>query len=143
MRIETLLVRKGTAVATVRPDAAVTEALGLLAHHNVGALVVSSDDRSVDGIISERDIARHLHARGAIVLTEPVSSMMSTLVHTCAPTEELEALAKLMTDHRIRHVPVVDGGQLVGIVSIGDVVKSRMDELETDRRALENYIYAR
>jgi CBS domain-containing protein len=140
MRIETLLFRKGAAVATLRPTAEVNEALRLLADHNVGALVVSSDDRSVDGVISERDIVRHLHDRGAVILNEPVSSMMSTRVHTCGPTEDVEALAKLMTDHRIRHVPVVDNGQLVGIVSIGDVVKSRIDELESDRRALENYI---
>ena len=143
MRIEELLQTKGDFVATIRPDAPVTEAIAELAHHGIGALVVSSDGRTPEGIVSERDVVRRVHDSGAAILDGTVAAIMSTTVRTCAPENELESLMETMTTHRIRHVPVVRDGALVGIVSIGDVVKSRMDELEDDRRALENYINAR
>ncbi|HET6794049.1 MAG TPA: CBS domain-containing protein [Acidimicrobiales bacterium] len=143
MRIDALLSRKGNAVVTVAPDRSVADVLAELADHNIGALVVSSDGVRVEGIVSERDVVRHLHATGPGVLSDPVSSIMSTEVHTCAPNAEVESLVSLMTTRRVRHVPVVQDGSLIGIVSIGDVVKSRMDELEADRKALVDYIYAR
>ena len=106
----------------------------------VGALVVSADGRSVDGIVSERDVVRALHERGAGLLADPVSSVMTAQVHTCVPTAGVEELARTMTEHRVRHVPVVEDGALVGIVSIGDVVKARLDELEEERAQLVDYI---
>ncbi len=141
MHIRQLLRRKGGDVATVDATASVRTALALLAEHRVGALVVSGDGRSVDGIVSERDVARGLHDRGAALLTEPVSQVMTAQVHTCHPHASVHDLAQTMTDHRVRHVPVVDDdGALVGIVSIGDVVKARLDELESEQRHMVEYI---
>jgi CBS domain-containing protein len=140
MQIGQLLRRKGSQVATIDGGRDVRTALAMLADHGVGALVVSGDGRRIDGILSERDIARGLHERGAELLTQPVSGVMTGEVHTCVPGATVTDLAQLMTDQRVRHVPVVDDGALVGIVSIGDVVKARLDELETERRQLVDYI---
>ena len=140
MQISQILRRKGHEVATVGADASVRDALALLARHGVGALVVSADGQRIDGILSERDIARGLHERGAALLADPVSSVMTADVHTCPPTTSVHDLARTMTDRRVRHVPVVEGRRLVGIVSIGDVVKARLDELEAERAQLVNYI---
>ncbi|MGY1679772.1 CBS domain-containing protein [Geodermatophilus sp. SYSU D01176] len=140
MHIRQLLRRKGGDVATIEASASVRDALALLAEHGIGALVVSADGRRVDGIVSERDVVRALHQRGAALLADPVSSVMTAQVHTCVPDAGVEELARTMTEHRVRHVPVVDGGVLVGIVSIGDVVKARLDELEEERAQLVDYI---
>jgi CBS domain-containing protein len=140
VQISQILRRKGHEVATVEADVSVRDALALLAGHGVGALVVSADGQRIDGIISERDIARGLHEHGAALLAHPVSSVMTADVHTCPPTASVHDLARTMTDHRVRHVPVVEGGRLVGIVSIGDVVKARLDELEAERAQLVDYI---
>ena len=140
MHISQLLRRKEVGVATVDATASVRTALALLAEHGVGALVVSADGRSVDGIVSERDVVRALHDRGAGLLADPVSSVMTAQVHTCVPGAGVEELARTMTQHRVRHVPVVEGGALLGIVSIGDVVKARLDELEEERAQLVDYI---
>lgn len=140
MRISQLLRRKGADVATIDADASLRTALALLAEHRIGALVVSADGRRVDGILSERDIVRALHERGAGLLDDPVSSVMTAQVHTCVPGAGVEELARTMTEHRVRHVPVLDDGVLIGIVSIGDVVKARLDELEEERAALVGYI---
>jgi CBS domain-containing protein len=140
MHISQLLRRKGADVATVDATASIRTALALLAEHGVGALVVSADGRSVDGIVSERDVVLALHERGAGLLTDPVSSVMTAQVHTCVPTAGVEELARTMTEHRVRHVPVVEHGALVGIVSIGDVVKARLDQLEEERAQLVDYI---
>ncbi len=140
MHITQLLRRKGSDVATIDGAESVRTALAMLADRGVGALVVSSDGRTIDGIMSERDVVRALHERGAALLAEPVSSVMTPDVHTCLPGAGVEELARTMTDHRVRHVPVVDGGQLVGIVSIGDVVKARLDELENERAHMVDYI---
>jgi len=140
MHISQLLRRKEAGVATVDATASVRTALALLAEHGVGALVVSADGRSVDGIVSERDVVRALHERGAGLLADPVSSVMTAQVHTCVPGAGVEELARTMTQHRVRHVPVVEGGALLGIVSIGDVVKARLDELEEERAQLVDYI---
>lgn len=140
MQIGQLLRHKGAQVATIEGSRDVRAALAMLAEHGVGALVVSADGRRIDGILSERDIARGLHERGAELLARPVSEVMTSDVHTCTPGAGVTDLAQLMTDQRVRHVPVVEDGALVGIVSIGDVVKARLDELETERRQLVDYI---
>jgi CBS domain-containing protein len=140
VQISSLLRRKGPEVATVDGSESVRTALALLAEHGIGALVVSSDGRRVEGIVSERDVARGLHERGAGLLAEPVSSLMTAQVHTVPSDADVHALALTMTERRVRHVPVVDDGVLVGIVSIGDVVKARLDELEEERKQLVDYI---
>jgi CBS domain-containing protein len=140
VQISQLLRHKGREVTTVDGSDSVRSALALLAAKGIGALVVSSDGSTVDGIVSERDVARGLHERGAELLADPVSSVMTTQVHVCPPDASVDALARTMTDHRVRHVPVVADGALVGIVSIGDVVKARLDELEEERRQLVDYI---
>jgi CBS domain-containing protein len=140
VQIGQLLRRKGHDVATIDGSRSVRDALALLAEKRIGALVVSADGRRIDGILSERDIARGLHDHGAGLLGEPVTSVMTAEVHTCVPGSQLTDLARLMTDERVRHVPVVDDDALVGIVSIGDVVKARLDELEEERRQLVDYI---
>ncbi len=140
MQVGQLLRRKGRDVITVDGSESVRGALALLARHGIGALLVSADGRRIDGILSERDIARGLHERGAGLLGDPVTSVMTAEVHTCVPTASVHGLAQLMTDRRIRHVPVVDGDRLIGIVSIGDVVKARLDELEDERKQLVDYI---
>lgn len=140
MQIAHLLRRKGQEVATVPGDATVSTALGLLAARGIGALVVSPDGRAIQGIVTERDVVRALPERGAALLEEPVSSVMTAEVRTCVPSASVHDLARTMTDHRIRHVPVVEGDRMVGIVSIGDVVKARLDELEQERAQLVDYI---
>jgi CBS domain-containing protein len=126
-------------VVTVHPDATVCDLLELLAEHNIGALVVSVDGDRVDGIVSERDVVRRL-AGDAGLLERPVSSIMSAQVQTCRGSETVDAVMALMTEQRIRHVPVVEDGRLTGIVSIGDVVKSRMGELQFERDQLDSYV---
>ncbi|MPZ85626.1 MAG: CBS domain-containing protein [Actinophytocola sp.] len=140
MRIADLLRHKGSDVATAVPGLSVAGLLEDLARHNVGALVVVDDTGTLVGIVSERDVVRSLDERGAELLHAPVSEIMTTTVVTCEPTESVNNLAAIMTERRIRHMPVVDGGRLVGIVSIGDVVKSRIQQLESDREQLESYI---
>jgi CBS domain-containing protein len=140
VQIRHLLRRKGADVATIPPELSVRDALAVLADRGIGALVISSDGRTVDGILSERDVARGLHEHGAGLLADPVSAVMTAEVHTCRPDVSVHDLAKLMTDRRVRHVPVLEDGVLVGIVSIGDVVKARLDELEAERAQLVDYI---
>jgi CBS domain-containing protein len=140
MRINDVLRDKGGSVVTVAPDTDVTALLALLAEHRIGAAVVSADGNRVDGIVSERDVVRALAERGPAVLQESVQRICTVEVHTCGADVRLDDLMRVMTEQRIRHVPVVDGGVLRGIVSIGDVVKRRIDELETERAALSNYI---
>ncbi|HEX3781820.1 MAG TPA: CBS domain-containing protein [Pseudonocardiaceae bacterium] len=139
MRISDLLRDKGSAVATIAPTATVTELLGVLHDHNIGATVVT-DGHTVVGIVSERDIVRRLRERGADLLAVTVGEIMTSNVVTCNPQDTVDSLAETMTQRRIRHMPVLSDGRLVGIVSIGDVVKSRISQLETDREQLESYI---
>jgi CBS domain-containing protein len=143
VRILNLLEAKGASVHTIGPDGPVADLVAELARHGIGALVVSSDGTHIEGIVSERDVVRRLHHVGGALLDQPVSSIMTSTVRTCSPDDDIESLIVTMTEHRIRHVPVVHDGVLAGIVSIGDVVKSRMDELEQDRKALVNYINGR
>jgi CBS domain-containing protein len=141
MLITEVMRRKGNVpVVTVAPDRPVTELLEMLSAHRVGALVVSSDGTTVEGIVSERDVVRHLHSDGAHILELPVQAIMTAEVYTCGPGDDLQLLMRRMTDGRFRHVPVVDAERLVGIVSIGDVVKNRIDDLESERDQLTAYI---
>ncbi|NBE93599.1 CBS domain-containing protein [Nonomuraea sp. KC401] len=141
MLIGTILRGKGSEVTTVTPAATVRELLAKLAEHNIGAVVVSSDGSVIEGIVSERDVVRRLHDRGAAVLDDPVSAIMTAEVHTVGPGENVESLRRTMTTERVRHMPVVDGGRLVGIVSIGDVVKSAIEELEAEKASLVDYLH--
>jgi CBS domain-containing protein len=140
MRISGLLREKGDFVATVAPGTTVREVLAGLAEHGVGALVVTTDGEHIDGIVSERDVVRALHHRGTPILEEPVTAVMTAEVATCPPDAEVDSLMSVMTERRIRHVPVVVDDRLVGIVSIGDVVKHRVHELEHENSALVEYI---
>jgi CBS domain-containing protein len=140
MRIRDVLRSKGDAVYTTHPDTTVNELLATLARHNVGALVVSADGSTVAGIVSERDVVRRIHDSGVSVLDGPVSAIMTGTVTTCTEDENVQDVMRLMTDRRIRHVPVLRKGVLVGVISIGDVVKSRIGELEHERSNLIGYI---
>jgi len=140
MRITDLLRVKGTRVVTITPDTTVRQLLAVLAEHGIGAVVVSADGTSVDGIASERDIVRAFAKRGAAAMSEPVTAIYTAEVHTVTPDTQIEEVMRMMTERRIRHAPVVLDGNLRGIVSIGDVVKNRIDELETERAALTDYI---
>ncbi|WP_447006431.1 CBS domain-containing protein [Saccharothrix isguenensis] len=139
MRIADVLRNKGSAVATVESGASVADLVAALAEHNVGAMVVIGPE-GIAGIVSERDVVRKLHERGGELLGAPVSDIMTSEVFTCTPGDSVDSLTVLMTEQRIRHVPVVDGGRLVGIVSIGDVVKSRINQLQEDQDKLTAYI---
>jgi CBS domain-containing protein len=140
MRISDVLRGKSGSVVTVAPDTRVDQLLNVLADHKIGAAVVSADGSTVDGIVSERDVVRSLAVRGSAVLTEPVSAISTADVFTVAPDAALADVERLMTERRFRHVPVVVDGALRGIVSIGDVVKKRIDELESERSELAGYI---
>ncbi|QFU87930.1 CBS domain-containing protein [Amycolatopsis sp. YIM 10] len=140
MRIADVLRSKGSLVATVAPESSVTDLLAGLAEHNVGAMVVLGAEEKVVGIVSERDVVRRLHDRGPELLSRPVSEIMTTLVATCTPEDSVDHLSAVMTERRIRHVPVVVDGRLAGIVSIGDVVKTRLNELEERHDQLQAYI---
>ena len=140
MRISDVLRVKGTQIVTVTPDTRVRRLLAVLAEHRIGAVVVSGNGTSVDGIASERDIVRAFAQRGAAVMSEAVTAIYTAEVHTVTPETQLEEVMRMMTERRVRHAPVVADGGLAGIVSIGDVVKSRIDELETERAALTGYI---
>lgn len=140
MRIAEVLSSKGQDVVSVTPDKDIAGLLAVLAEHGIGAAVVSSDGTTVEGIVSERDVVRAIGQRGGSVLQEPVSGICTVDVHTCGPDARLDDLMRVMTEKRVRHVPVVVDGALKGIVSIGDIVKRRMDELEQERAALSDYI---
>lgn len=140
MDVESLLRSKGQEVASVRPDQTVKEAVELLGEKNYGALVVSGDGSTVDGIISERDVVRHLAQSGPLLLDDLVSTIATPEVSTCSLTDTVDSLMVLMTSGRFRHVPVVESGKLVGVVSIGDVVKNRVAELEAENEQLNSYI---
>ncbi|MGB7819583.1 MAG: CBS domain-containing protein [Ornithinibacter sp.] len=140
MKISDVVRRKGGDVITVRSDATVEELLRLLSEHKIGAVVVSDDGEAVHGIVSERDVVRHLHTDGAALLQAPVGQIMTAEVHTCGPDDGLDDLESAMTERRIRHVPVVLDGKLQAIVSIGDVVKNRIDDLQAERDQLRHYI---
>ncbi|MEI2648140.1 MAG: CBS domain-containing protein [Dermatophilaceae bacterium] len=140
MKISDVLRNKGTEVVTIRPDDTVARLLEVLDEHRIGAVVVSADGSSVDGIVSERDVVRHVGRSGAAVLDGAVSVIMTREVHCCEQGDSVEELAQMMTDRRIRHVPVVADGALTAIVSIGDVVKHRINALMSERDHLKDYL---
>ncbi|WP_046320233.1 CBS domain-containing protein [Mycobacterium sp. UM_Kg1] len=139
MRIADVLRNKGAAVVTIHPEATVMELLAGLAEHNIGAMVVIGSE-GLEGVASERDVVRQLHVHGASLLARPVSAIMTRVVATCTKADTADDVSILMTEHRARHIPVLDNGRLAGIVSIGDVVKSRMEELQAEQAALRSYI---
>ncbi|QXC61676.1 CBS domain-containing protein [Aquihabitans sp. G128] len=140
MQVSIVLQGKGAEVVTVKPRDQVAAVLAVLAEHHIGAVIVSADGQRIDGICSERDIVRALAGHGAAVLDATVDSLMTTRVVTCQPDTTVEELMATMTDHRIRHVPVVVEGSLAGVVSIGDVVKDRIAALEHETQVLHDYI---
>jgi CBS domain-containing protein len=141
MRISDVIGSKASKdVITIAPDATVRDLIRLLAEHNVGALIVSGDGAAVDGIVSERDVVRHLLDSDDI-LDGQVSAIMTVEVATAAPDTSLDEMRTLMTERRIRHVPVVTDGSLTGIISIGDVVKAAMGQLEFERDQLDSYLH--
>ena len=127
-------------VVTVRPEATVRDLLALLAEHNIGAAVVSTDGTSVDGIVSERDIVRRLNGNDA-ALGSTVSDIMTSDVRTCDVSSSLDDVRNTMTQGRFRHLPVVEDGKLVGVISIGDVVKAHIDQVEFERDQLDSYVH--
>ena len=136
---EVLAAKPRHEVVCIAPDATVRELLGLLAEHNIGAVIVSSDGAALDGIVSERDVVRRI-ADNPELLAAPVSSIMTSPVTTCAPSSSLDEVRGLMTDGRFRHLPVIDEGRLVGVISIGDVVKSHISQVEFERDQLNTYV---
>lgn len=140
MRVIGVLKGKGSEVATIGPDQSLLTAAAELGQRRIGALVVTGPDGSVVGIVSERDIVASIAAGGAASLERPVSDVMTVDVITCAPDDTMEQLMSAMTEQRIRHLPVVDNGALIGIVSIGDVVKRRVGEIQDEAKALGDYI---
>jgi CBS domain-containing protein len=140
MRIHDILHTKGSDVVVIEPTASVRDLVTLLRDHNLGALVVSSDGATVEGIVSERDVIRAL-ADGVEFIDGPVTDIMTPVVHTCTPEDHVQSLMATMTEARVRHIPVLDGhSRLSGIVSIGDVVKSTIDQLQFERDQLEGYV---
>ncbi|MGH7092625.1 MAG: CBS domain-containing protein [Stellaceae bacterium] len=140
MNVETILRHKGRRVTTIRRDATLAEAIALLHRHGIGALVVSDDGESVDGIVSERDVIVALGRWGADLLDLTVAEVMTAPAATCTPDDTVAELMAEMTNRRIRHFPVVANGRLGGIVSIGDLVKSRLDEVEYEAHSLRSFI---
>ena len=138
--VEVLNAKPEGGVLTISPEAGVRELIAMMAEHNIGALIVSTDGDSIDGIVSERDVVRHLHSDGTVV-NNTVGAIMTEVVETTAPDSTLDELMEVMTRRRIRHVPVVKDGKLVGIVSIGDVVKHRIGQLEFERDQLDSYVH--
>ncbi len=140
MTVSLILAGKGRDVVTIEPNASLASAIALLAEKRIGAVLILGADRRIVGILSERDIVRALAERGAGVLAEPVSSIMTRKVTTCHGGETVAQIMERMTEGKFRHVPVVEQGRLVGIISIGDVVKHRLHEMESESAAMRDYI---
>lgn len=142
MKIADIIRVKGSEVVTITPGATVAELIGLLSRRNIGAVVVTTDGRTPDGIVSERDVVRHLAADGTDVLSKTVADIMSTPVSTCTAEDGIDVTAHTMTYSRLRHLPVIDAeGHLTAIVSLGDVVKYRIDQLTDERNHLLEYLH--
>jgi CBS domain-containing protein len=140
MTVSIILAGKGRDVVSIEPGATLASAVALLAEKRIGAVLILGAGRRIAGILSERDIVRAVAERGASALDEPVSRTMTRKVATCTASETIASIMERMTDGKFRHVPVVDQGQIVGIVSIGDVVKHRHQEMERDSAAMRDYI---
>lgn len=140
MNVKHILERKGSAVTTIPTGATIGEAARTLAEARIGAIVVSDDGNTINGILSERDIVRVIGMEGPGALTRPVTEAMTANVITCKPDDRINVLMSMMTQRRIRHLPVAENGKMTGLISIGDVVKERMDEIESDAAAMRDYI---
>jgi CBS domain-containing protein len=140
MIVNNILSIKGREVLTIEPSRTIGEAARILSERRIGALLVCDGKQPVSGIVSERDIVRALAAHGARALDEPVSSFMTAKVVTCTGETSINDVMELMTQQKFRHIPVVEGGRLTGIVSIGDVVKLRVEEIEAEAQAIREYI---
>ena len=140
MTVKAILSRKGRDVVTIAPTANLSEAVKLLAEKRIGAVVVTGADDRVAGILSERDIVRTLGERGADALGDNVAAVMTRKVTTCAEADTISVIMERMTTGKFRHLPVVEQGRLVGVISIGDVVKTRVEEIERESDALREYI---
>jgi CBS domain-containing protein len=144
MNVQSILAAKGNAVATITATSTLSEAVAALRDHGIGALVVSADGNSIDGILSERDVVRSIASHGDDTMHLTVGSAMSSNVITCAPADSIDTLMEMMTERRIRHLPVLAlDGAIAGIISIGDVVKYRLVELENENSQLHDYIDGR
>ncbi|HML10426.1 MAG TPA: CBS domain-containing protein [Stellaceae bacterium] len=140
MNVHAILRNKGDSIVTIHPDATVDRAVAVLRRRGIGALVVSDDGENVVGILSERDIVEALTRFGGDLLSVSVSEVMTSPVVTCEPGDSVAELMAEMTNRRIRHFPVLDDGRLAGIVSIGDLVKSRLDEIEYEAHSMRSFI---
>lgn len=141
MRIADVLQAKAIKeVVTIAPEAGVKELIATLAEHNIGALIVSTDGTALDGIVSERDVVRHLHHDGTVI-NNTVGAIMTDVVKTCSPDDSLDEVMHVMTQGRFRHIPVCEDEALVGIVSIGDLVKHKIDQLQFERDQLDSYVH--
>jgi CBS domain-containing protein len=142
MKVSDVLQIKGSGVKTIAPDTSARELSVKLHAEQIGAMVVSTDGRSIDGIVSERDLAYGLAAHGSELPTVSVSRLMAKTIVDCSPDDSINHVMKLMTQRRVRHLPVKEGGQLVGIISIGDVLKHRLNELELEANVMRDYAVA-
>jgi CBS domain-containing protein len=140
MTVKTILAAKGGEVVTIEPSTPLSAAAKRLAERRIGALVVTGADRRVVGILSERDIVQELAAHGAAALDTPLADVMTRKVVTCSPSDTVSTLMERMTQGKFRHLPVVEQGKLIGIISIGDVVKHRLEQMEREQSALRDYI---
>ena len=140
MTVKTIMSRKGSNVVTIEPSATLKSAVATLAEHRIGAVIITGADRQVAGILSERDIVRALAQRGAAALEETVGQIMTRKVVTCTESDTVGNIMELMTGGKFRHLPVVERSRLVGVISIGDVVKYRLEEMEQESKALRDYI---
>jgi CBS domain-containing protein len=140
MTVRAILSRKGNDVATIEPNAPLAAAMKILAERRIGALVITGADQRIVGILSERDIVRTLAERGPKALGEPLADVMTRKVVTCSQSETVCEIMERMSSGKFRHVPVVEQGRLIGIVSIGDIVKSRLEEMEREQAAMHDYI---
>ena len=140
MNVATILKLKGHDVLTARPDMPIMEIAALLGSHHIGCIVIVDEDGKVAGIVSERDVVRVVGSEGPKALDDPVKTCMTKTVVTCREGDTIERLMSEMTSHRFRHMPVVERGRLIGLVSIGDVVKMRIAEAEMEAAAMRQYI---
>ena len=141
MKVSTILAKKGNKLITIAPEQSVKEVVALFAQHNIGAVVVLDDVGALIGIVSERDVVRQLNQRDDL-LSQPVKELMTAKVITCVPQDDLMSVASVMTERRFRHLPVVEQGKLLGIISIGDVLKAQRDYYHGQIDTLETQILA-
>ena len=140
MTVASILANKGTEVTTVDQSDTVAQVCSVLAEHKIGAVIVVSSGHQIEGIVSERDVVRAISETGAAVLATPVSSIMTSSVVTCSKGDTTNAVMAKMTEGRFRHVPVIEGGRLAGLISIGDVVKEKIAQAEADAEMMRTYI---